>query len=150
MSHSAYLYIPASMCPLLKGKSKMSCLETLSVKNCEIDVNWSFHTGKSGHCSNTKYSIDVISTCLKQPECTLLLCVSKKNYTLFKWLPNKKIYDSGGKGLYVWVAYGLDFYITPKSPKILYAWVSTAHFWSEVSVQIILQFCPRDPYFIVT
>ena len=34
-------------------------------------------------------------------------------------------YDSGEKGLYVWIAYGLNFYMTQKSRD----WVSTAHFY---------------------
>ena len=39
----------------------------------------------------------------------------------------KKIYDSGEKGLDVWIAYGFHFHIIPKPPKIIHAWVSTAH-----------------------
>ena len=38
------------------------------------------------------------------------------------------MFDSGGKGLYVWIAYGLNFHMQPKSLKITHAWVSTAHF----------------------
>ena len=39
-----------------------------------------------------------------------------------------KIYNSGGKGLYVWKAYKLNFHMNPKSPKMIHAWMSTAHF----------------------
>ena len=59
---------------------------------------------------------------------SLLPGVTKNTYTLLKWLPNNKIYNSGGKGLYVWIAYGLNFHMTPRSPKIIHAWVSAAHF----------------------
>ena len=50
-----------------------------------------------------------------------------KNYSLLKWPLNKTNYDSGGKGLDVWIAYGFNFHMTPKSLRIVHAWVSTAH-----------------------
>ena len=59
----------------------------------------------------------------------LKLTTYKKYYTLLKWLLNKKTYDSGGEGLFVWIAYGFNFHnMTPKSLEINHAWVSTAHF----------------------
>ena len=39
-----------------------------------------------------------------------------------------KIFDSGENDLHVWIAYGLNFHRTPKRLKIIYAWMSTAHF----------------------
>ena len=67
-----------------------------------------------------------------------VLCVSKKLYT-FEIAAENKIYDSGGKGLDVWIANGLNFHMTSKSLKIIYAWVSTAH-WAISSRHLGLNF----------
>ena len=52
--------------------------------------------------------------------------LKKKLYT-FEIAVEYKINDSGGKCLYVWVAYGLNFHLTQTSLVIIGAWVSTAH-----------------------
>ena len=55
-----------------------------------------------------------------------------------------KIYNSGGKVVYVWEAHKLNVYMTPKSPKIIHAWVSTAHFCkgyeNQVAQELAFQF----------
>ena len=54
------------------------------------------------------------------------MCLQKKLYT-FEMAAELKIYDSGGKGLDVWIGYGFNCHITPKSLRIIHSWVSTAH-----------------------
>ena len=60
--------------------------------------------------------------------CTTMCLKKQKHYTLLSRLLNTKTCDSLGKGLYVWIAYGLNFQMTPTSPKIIHDWVSTVHF----------------------
>ena len=68
----------------------------------------------------------------------------EKNYTLLKWLPNNKYMILGGKVLYVWKAHKLNFHMTPKSLKIIHAWVSTGHFCkgygNQVAQELAFQF----------
>ena len=63
------------------------------------------------------------------------MCLKKSN-TLLKWLPNKKVYGSGEKGLGVWIANGLNFHMTPKSPKVIDDRVNTAHFCEGLKIRL--------------
>ena len=56
----------------------------------------------------------------------------KKTVYAFKMAAKYKMYDSGGKGLYVYIASGPKFQMTPKSQKLIHAWVSTAPFLKRV------------------
>ena len=47
-----------------------------------------------------------------------------------------KVYDSGGKGLGVWIANGLNFHMTPKSLKIIHDCVSNAHFCEGLKIRL--------------
>ena len=47
-----------------------------------------------------------------------------------------KIYDSGGNGLDVWIANGLNFHMTPKTAKIMYAWASTGHLCEVMKIRL--------------
>ena len=51
----------------------------------------------------------------------------------------KKTYYSGGKYLYACITYGFNFKMTPISPNIMHAWVSTAH-WRTSSRTLGLDF----------
>ena len=53
--------------------------------------------------------------------CTV--CLQKEK--TFEMAAIKKVYDSGGKGLGAWIANGLNFHMTPKSPKVIDDWVNT-------------------------
>ena len=74
--------------------------------------------------SQFKITMVILTTCY---EMNFIYSVSQKQLHTFEMAAELKVYDSVGKGLGVWIAYGLKFHMAPKNPTIIYDWVSTAH-----------------------
>ena len=72
--------------------------------------------------------MDHFFTCPAKLPLRVIYRVSQKKLYTFQMAAEWKIFDSGENDLHVWIAYGLNFHLTPKRLKIIHAWMSTAHF----------------------